>query len=42
MIQTGRIVASTKESYYEIKDKAGGNQLKGRLTASTNIFYPKE
>jgi hypothetical protein len=40
LIQTGRIVASTKESYYEIKGKAGGNQLKGRLTASTNLFYP--
>jgi len=39
-MQTGRIVASTEESYYEIKGKAGGNQLKGRLTASTNLFYP--
>lgn len=35
MIQTGSNVSSTKDSYYEIKGKAKGNQLKGRISSTT-------
>jgi hypothetical protein len=40
MIQSGRIVNSTKDSYYEIEGKAAGNQLKGRVKTTGNYSYP--
>lgn len=36
MIQTGRNVRSTKNSVHEIKGKAKGNQLKGRILSPTS------
>ena len=36
MKQSGTIVKSTKESYYEFKGKVRGNQLEGKLTGDYN------
>ena len=36
MTQTGSTVSSTKDSVYEIKGKAKGNQLKGKISSSTS------
>lgn len=36
LVQTERIVKSTKDSTYEIKGKTKGNQLKGRFSSSTS------
>ena len=37
MKQSGRIVKSTKDSYYEIKGKVRGSQLEGRVLGEYNI-----
>ena len=37
MKQSGRIVKSTRNSYYEIKGKVSGKQLKGRIVGDYNI-----
>jgi hypothetical protein len=38
MIQTGRIVKSTKECFWEIKGKAGRNQFKGKIRSPGSSY----
>ncbi len=39
MKQRGRIVKSTKDSYYEFEGKVRGNQLKGKVVGDYNITH---
>jgi len=39
MKQSGTIVKSTNESYYELKGKVRGNQLEGKLAGDYNLIF---
>jgi hypothetical protein len=39
MKQSGTIVKSTNESYYELKGKVRGNQLEGKLAGDYNLTF---
>jgi hypothetical protein len=38
--QTDKTVSSTERSYYKINGEVKGNQLKGRIKADANLYYP--
>jgi hypothetical protein len=39
MKQSGSIVKSTKDSYYEFEGKVSGNQLEGKVRADVDIYF---